>query len=153
MVVDHKRHLAAVWIWPRGGFTFSLRSRNSCLSEILLSATRELQWVPWVPGREAIYRVIWLTKKHSTVLKIQRLTKPSKETHPWSNGSEAFERNTRSVWFFSPGWCYQPGLVLKIQRLTSPQKKHTPDPTAHKRLKETHDPCDSLVPVGVTNRD
>ena len=46
-----------------------------------------------------------------------------------------------------------------IQQLTSPQKKHTPDPTAHKRSKETHDPCDSLVqvgvtnPVGVTNRD
>jgi hypothetical protein len=40
-----------------------------------------------------------------------------------------------------------------IQQLTSPQNKHTPDPTAHKRLKETHDPCDSLVPVGVTNRD
>jgi hypothetical protein len=35
-----------------------------------------------------------------------------------------------------------------IQQLTIPQKKHTPDPTAHKRLKETHDPCASLVPVG-----
>ena len=33
-----------------------------------------------------------------------------------------------------------------IQQLTSPQKKHTPDPTAHKRLKETHDPCDSFQP-------
>ena len=48
------------------------------------------------------------------------------------------------------------GLVLVvgalIQQLTSPQKKHTPDPTAHKRLKETHDPCASLVPVGNTNR-
>jgi hypothetical protein len=40
-----------------------------------------------------------------------------------------------------------------IQQLTSPQKKHTPDPTAHKRLKETHDPCASLVPAGNTNRD
>ena len=67
----------------------------------------------------------------------------AKETHRWSNGSQALEGNTRSVCFFSPGWCYQPGLVIKIQQLTSPQKKHTPDPTAHKRLKETHDPCAS----------
>ena len=29
----------------------------------------------------------------------------------------------------------------------------TPDPTAHKRLKETHDPCAPLVPVDNTNRD
>ena len=42
---------------------------------------------------------------------------------------------------------------VPIQQLTSPQKKHTPDPTAQKRLKETHALCDSLVPVGVTNRD
>ena len=41
---------------------------------------------------------------------------------------------------------------VQIQQLTSPQKKHTPDPTAHKRLKETHDPCAFLVPVGNMNR-
>ena len=29
------------------------------------------------------------------------------------------------------------------QRLTSARKKHTADPTAHKRSKETHDPCAS----------
>jgi hypothetical protein len=34
--------LAAAWIRPRGGFTFRLRYRNSCISEILLSATRVL---------------------------------------------------------------------------------------------------------------
>ena len=44
-------------------------------------------------------------------------------------------------------------VILLIQQLTIPQKKHTPDPTAHKRLKETHDLCASLVPVGNTNRD
>ena len=35
-----------------------------------------------------------------------------------------------------------------IQQLTSPQKKHTPDPTANKRSKETHDPCASSLLVG-----
>ena len=46
--------------------------------------------------------------------------KPSKETHPWSNGSQALERNTRSVCFFSPGWCYQPGLKAGFAVTTRP---------------------------------
>ena len=38
-------------------------------------------------------------------------------------------------------------LIVLIQQLSSAQKKHTPDPTANKCFKETHDLCASLVPV------
>ena len=48
---------------------------------------------------------------------------------------------------------YEVVVIVLIRRLRSARKKHTADPTTHERWKEAHDPCDSLVPVGVTNRD
>ena len=36
---------------------------------------------------------------------------------------------------------------MLIEQLRSNQKKHTPDRTANKCLKETHDPCAPLFPV------
>ena len=38
-------------------------------------------------------------------------------------------------------WLIKWFVLVLIQQLTSPQNKHTPDPTAHKPAKETHDPC------------
>ena len=77
-----------------------------------------------------------------------------------SNGSQALERNTpliqrltsvrrkHTIRVLLPDGAYYISQAPErntslFQRLTSARKKHTADPTAHKRSKETHDPCAS----------
>ena len=110
---------------------------------------------------EVYLTVFWNSEENSDFwfYKLQRLTSTRKswnKTHGFpciqpDGGSwvPAYQMHRR-MYAGNPNALY---TKMNYNEYTSPQKKHTPDPTAYKRLKETHDPCSSLVPVGITNRD